>query len=138
MTLLHHKFISQIKLHGFWKRSALTNMKKDALKYMINRLWYEKWHIIIYKYDIWIQICTIYEDFCFSVDFFHIPGAISFPHFYLAADRYKNSVGGLNPSEEEHQTYLDLEHVCKQMVAIGHFLSTSTLYIIFVSFGYWT
>ena len=84
------------------------------------------------------ELCTIYEYFCFSVDFFHIPGAISFPHFYLAADRYKNSVGGLHPSAEEHQTYLDVEHVCKQMVAICHFLSTSTLYIIFDSFGYWT
>jgi hypothetical protein len=30
---------------GFWKRSALTNMKKDALKYMINRLWYGIFHI---------------------------------------------------------------------------------------------
>ena len=36
----HFCIISQIKLHGFWKPSALTNMKKDALKYMINRLWY--------------------------------------------------------------------------------------------------
>ena len=27
-----HCIISQIKLHGFWKRSALTNMKKGALK----------------------------------------------------------------------------------------------------------
>jgi hypothetical protein len=41
----HYCIISQIKLHGFWKRSALTNMKKDALKYMINRLWYGIFHI---------------------------------------------------------------------------------------------
>jgi hypothetical protein len=33
----HCCIISQIKLNGFWKRSALTNMKKDVLKYMINR-----------------------------------------------------------------------------------------------------
>ena len=33
--ILHYCIITQIKLHGFWKRSALTNMKKDALKYMI-------------------------------------------------------------------------------------------------------
>ena len=37
--------ISQIKFHGFWKRSALTNMKKDALNYMINRLWYGIFYI---------------------------------------------------------------------------------------------
>ena len=30
-----------ISSYGFWKRSALTNIKKDALKYMINRLWYD-------------------------------------------------------------------------------------------------
>jgi hypothetical protein len=41
----HYCIISQIKLYGFWKRSALTNMKKDALKYMINRLWYGIFHI---------------------------------------------------------------------------------------------
>ena len=31
--------------YGFWKRSALTNVKKDALKYMMNRLWYGIFHI---------------------------------------------------------------------------------------------
>ena len=41
----HYCIISQIKLHGFWKRSALTNMKKDVLKYMINWLWYGIFHI---------------------------------------------------------------------------------------------
>ena len=41
----HYCIISQIKLHGFRKRSALTNMKKDAKKYMINRLWYDIFHI---------------------------------------------------------------------------------------------
>jgi hypothetical protein len=40
----HYCIISQIKLHGFWKRSAFTNMKKDILKYMINRLWYGIFH----------------------------------------------------------------------------------------------
>ena len=41
----HYCIISQIKLHGFWKWSAVRNMKKDALKYMINRLWYGIFHI---------------------------------------------------------------------------------------------
>ena len=41
----HYCILSQIKLHGFWKRSALTNMKKDAMKYMINRLWYGIFYI---------------------------------------------------------------------------------------------
>ena len=40
----HYCIISQINLHGFWKRPALTNIKKDALKYMINRLWYGIFH----------------------------------------------------------------------------------------------
>jgi len=42
---INYCIISQITLHGFWKRSALTNMKKDALKYMIKRLWYGIFHI---------------------------------------------------------------------------------------------
>jgi hypothetical protein len=29
-----------ISNYAFWKRSALTNIKKNVLKYMINRLWY--------------------------------------------------------------------------------------------------
>ena len=43
----HYCIISQIKPHGFWKQSALTNIRKDALKYMymINRLWYGIFHI---------------------------------------------------------------------------------------------
>ena len=45
----HYCIISQIKLHGFWKRSALTNMKKDALKYMINRLWLGIFHIACHR-----------------------------------------------------------------------------------------
>ena len=55
----HYCIISQIKIHGFWKRSALTNMKKDALKYMINRLWYDIFHItchiIIYNYILYFK-----------------------------------------------------------------------------------
>jgi hypothetical protein len=30
VDIWHYCIISQITLHGFWKRSALTNMKKDA------------------------------------------------------------------------------------------------------------
>jgi hypothetical protein len=39
--------ISLIKLHDFWKRSALTNMKRNALKYMINRfmIWHFSYHM---------------------------------------------------------------------------------------------
>ena len=39
--------ISLIKLHHFWKRSALTNMKRNALKYMINRfmIWHFSYHM---------------------------------------------------------------------------------------------
>jgi hypothetical protein len=45
MKLLHHIPNQATSVHGFWKRSVLTNMKKDALKYMINRLWYVIFHI---------------------------------------------------------------------------------------------
>ena len=36
----HYCIISHIRLHGFWKPSALTNIRKDALKYLMNLLWY--------------------------------------------------------------------------------------------------
>ena len=54
----HYCIITQIKLHGFWKWSALTNMKKDALKYMINRLWYGIFHITCHinpRRPYWLQ-----------------------------------------------------------------------------------
>ena len=62
------------------------------------------------------SVYTLYHQFkstylYFSVDYFHIPVVMSFPHFYLAAEQYKNSVGGLSPNKEEHQTHIDLEHV---------------------------
>jgi hypothetical protein len=38
----HYSIISQIKLHGFWKRSALINMKREALKYMICHFSYHR------------------------------------------------------------------------------------------------
>jgi hypothetical protein len=44
MTSLHH-ILYQAIVYGFWKRSALTNIKKDALKHIINRLWYGIFHI---------------------------------------------------------------------------------------------
>jgi hypothetical protein len=71
----HYYIISQIKQHGFWKRSALTNMRKDALNYMINRLWYGIFHITCHInprpiltqgptgisgwYDMWYEKCHI-------------------------------------------------------------------------------
>ncbi|XP_017267884.1 lysosome membrane protein 2a isoform X2 [Kryptolebias marmoratus] len=37
------------------------------------------------------------------------PIVVSFPHFYQADPAYINAVDGLNPNEEEHETYLDLQ-----------------------------
>lgn len=36
---------------------------------------------------------------------------VSFPHFYQADPAYINAVDGLNPNQEEHETYLDLQPV---------------------------
>jgi hypothetical protein len=74
----HYCIISQIKLHGFWKRSALTNMKKDALKYMINRLWYGIFHMTCHInpranmgvsgwYDMWYEKCHINIQYTYIV-----------------------------------------------------------------------
>ena len=46
-----------------------------------------------------------------TVDFFNVPVAFSFPHFYEADQRYIDSVQGLHPVKEEHETYIDLEPV---------------------------
>ncbi|XP_058473055.1 lysosome membrane protein 2-like isoform X1 [Solea solea] len=36
------------------------------------------------------------------------PVVASFPHFYLAEDKYVEAIQGLSPQREHHQTYLDL------------------------------
>ncbi|XP_060583637.1 lysosome membrane protein 2-like [Ruditapes philippinarum] len=46
---------------------------------------------------------------CQSVDFFHLPVAISLPHFLFGDPRYINAVYGVSPNEEEHNTVIDLE-----------------------------
>ncbi|XP_022343288.2 lysosome membrane protein 2-like isoform X2 [Crassostrea virginica] len=46
---------------------------------------------------------------CQTIDFFHIPVAISLPHFYLGAKKYQEAVKGMRPSKEEHQTIIDAE-----------------------------
>ncbi|XP_052815897.1 lysosome membrane protein 2-like [Mya arenaria] len=46
---------------------------------------------------------------CQSVDFFHLPVAVSLPHFLFTDKRYLEAVTGLSPNEEEHNTILDLE-----------------------------
>lgn len=49
---------------------------------------------------------------CFvSVDYFQIPGVVSFPHFYLAEDKYVHGVYGMAPNKEEHETAIDIEPV---------------------------
>lgn len=43
-----------------------------------------------------------------------VPGAfmvLSYPHFLHADSRYRNGVIGMNPIEEEHRIFLDLEPV---------------------------
>lgn len=46
---------------------------------------------------------------CQLVDFFNVPAAFSFPHFYLADPKYINAVRGLTPNKAEHETFIDLE-----------------------------
>uniref|UniRef100_A0A8C8IRW2 Uncharacterized protein n=1 Tax=Oncorhynchus tshawytscha TaxID=74940 RepID=A0A8C8IRW2_ONCTS len=36
------------------------------------------------------------------------PVVMSFPHFYLGDEKYSNTIEGLDPVREHHQTYLDL------------------------------
>jgi len=39
------------------------------------------------------------------------PAYISFPHFYHADPYYRKAVIGMNPSENRHQMYIDIEPV---------------------------
>ena len=64
-----------------------------------------------------------------SVDSFHIPAVLSLPHFYLAADKYREAVMGMHPNKEEHQTIIDAEPVycyitnynrCRTGILLGH------------------
>ncbi|XP_046583231.1 lysosome membrane protein 2-like [Haliotis rubra] len=46
---------------------------------------------------------------CQSLDYFQIPAVVSFPHFYLAEDKYVHGVYGMSPNKEEHETAIDIE-----------------------------
>lgn len=48
------------------------------------------------------------------MDYFHIPGAVSFPHFLMGADKYIHGVIGLSPNQQEHETTVDIEPVSDQ------------------------
>lgn len=39
------------------------------------------------------------------------PIVVSFPHFYQADEKYVKAIEGMNPNEEEHETYLDINPV---------------------------
>lgn len=39
------------------------------------------------------------------------PVVASFPHFYLADDKYVAAIEGLSPERTHHQTFLDLNPV---------------------------
>lgn len=46
------------------------------------------------------------------------PVVASFPHFYLAEEKYAEAIEGMSPQREHHQTFLDLNPVRNQ--AAGH------------------
>jgi CD36 family. len=42
---------------------------------------------------------------------FGAPAFVSFPHFYLADESYRNAITGMNPVKEEHEFAIYLEPV---------------------------
>lgn len=48
------------------------------------------------------------------------PIVVSFPHFYQADEEYINAIEGMNPNEEEHETYLDINPVCSDVLDLFH------------------
>jgi hypothetical protein len=49
--------------------------------------------------------------FPFSVDSFHIPIVVSFPHFFMADQKYQDAVYGMHPDPVEHRTEIGIEPV---------------------------
>lgn len=46
---------------------------------------------------------------CQTVDFFHLPAALSFPHFLFGDPRYIQAVDGIQPNTEKHNPFVDVE-----------------------------
>ena len=82
---------------GFWRWSALTNIKKDALKYMINRLWYGIFYIIppyIKLLDFhWIKAMLFFRKYYDFLQFFLHHG-IFFPAILNAVVFFRNTTAG--------------------------------------------
>lgn len=75
-------------------------------------------------YDVFANSTENPDNFCFEVNKerasglldisrcqFGAPVFISFPHFHLGDPSYLNSVNGLNPNEEKHVSYIDVEPI---------------------------
>ncbi|OXU27338.1 hypothetical protein TSAR_000062 [Trichomalopsis sarcophagae] len=43
----------------------------------------------------------------------NVPLVLTFPHFYLAHEKYRDSVEGLNPDKTKHEIFVELEPVSK-------------------------
>ena len=63
------------------------------------------------------------------MDYFHIPVIVSFPHFYLADPTVLDSVGGMHPVAEEHETAVDVEPVSlSHTLLLAHILTYTHTY----------
>ena len=54
----------------------------------------------------------------FSVDGLHLPVIVSFPHFHMAADKYKSAIIGLDNDTSQYETLFYLEPVSIYMYVL--------------------
>lgn len=64
------------------------------------------------------ELFTCYELLYMSIYFIGLKLAVTGPHFYLAHKYVTERVTGLNPKREEHETYVDIEPVSKNLYLI--------------------
>ncbi|ESO96893.1 hypothetical protein LOTGIDRAFT_159641 [Lottia gigantea] len=48
---------------------------------------------------------------CTNVDHFPIPTVMSFPHFYMADEKFIQGVYGMSPSKDKHETTVDVDPI---------------------------
>lgn len=62
------------------------------------------------------ELLTCKESLYISINFIGLKLAVTGPHFYLAHKYVSERVTGLHPKREEHETYVDIEPVSKNVI----------------------
>lgn len=106
----------QVSLEHTW-RQAHAVTRHQALPFTPQDRSTERRTCFFYSrsaYFINAKLSSAWNDHIYSLLSFLLTGApvvASFPHFYLAEDKYVAAIEGMSPSRIHHQTFLDLNPV---------------------------